>query len=373
MEHISTRSTSPNTAAATNIILREGDQTRLIFRPELVNNEKNEEASVRGTFIYQRKKKKDEWEDASELKLNQLKASEGIKLELHSREVLDLFNALADLYQIYKVEGIKAGKHDFVDVSDENIQKLIENADLIAGLIQKDGPELFKKVLTWMSGIENLEGYLDKIAELNIDQLNTINTVVGLVNLKNALRIWEMEKANPDEEFWQGFLKANAWVISQVFCAPIFIYEDKAFLGGKALDNKGGKVIDYVYANGLTHNLTLIEIKTPSTLLLGAEYRNDIYSMSSDLTGAINQTLNYKDQLQKNYYALANESEEPFEVFNPKCLIISGSIEELNDKNKIRSFELSRNDLKSIEIITFDELFQKVASLIKLLESPANA
>jgi hypothetical protein len=73
--------------------------------------------------------------------------------------------------------------------------------------------------------------------------------------------------------------------------------------------------------------------------------------------------------LTKEYYALVKKSKHDFEVFNPPCLVLAGNIEEeLIDSDKRKSFELFRNGLKDIEIITFDELFTKVKMLIDLLE-----
>lgn len=56
--------------------------------------------------------------------------------------------------------------------------------------------------------------------------------------------------------------------------------------------------MDYTYKNNLTGNLVLVEIKKPKISLLRKKYRNT-YSISSELTGAINQLLNYKSNLKK--------------------------------------------------------------------------
>ena len=57
------------------------------------------------------------------------------------------------------------------------------------------------------------------------------------------------------------------------------------------------------------------------TRLLGKKYRG-VYSISEDLSGSINQILNYREELQKNYFSLKNNSEKDFFSFNPQCLII---------------------------------------------------
>ena len=45
------------------------------------------------------------------------------------------------------------------------------------------------------------------------------------------------------------------------------------------------------------------------------------------MSGAINQILNYKEELQKQFYELAKNNEREFDVFNPKSIIIIGSLE----------------------------------------------
>ena len=69
------RSSSNATANVDDIILRETITTRLVFRPTIVDNKKNQDASVRGIFVYQRKAPNDSWEDHNELTLSNLKAS----------------------------------------------------------------------------------------------------------------------------------------------------------------------------------------------------------------------------------------------------------------------------------------------------------
>jgi len=158
-------------------------------------------------------------------------------------------------------------------------------------------------------------------------------------------------------------------VISQVFSSPVVLFKDKAYIGGKSISNKGGNVIDFLYKNKLTDNLMLVEIKTPTTKLLSKEYRDNVYSVSTDLSGAINQILNYKDGFQKEYNLLAFKTSATSELFNPKCLLIAGNQKkEIINKNLRKSFELYRSEMKSVEIITFDELFEKVNLIINMFQ-----
>ena len=80
------------------------------------------------------------------------------------------------------------------------------------------------------------------------------------------------------------------------------------------------------------------------------------------------QVSNSKDALLKNCHALKADSATKFEAFNPPCVVIAGNTKELTDILRLKSFELFRNGLKDVSIITFDELFAKIKNIVNLLE-----
>jgi hypothetical protein len=223
-------------------------------------------------------------------------------------------------------------------------------------------------LLKWFAETGFVEPVLSKIKELGIDDLNKISSVLGIINLRRIIELWDHEKKNNLEEYWQNLLTSNPWVISQVFSDPVVIITDKAYVGGKAIDNTSGNIVDFLYKNQITTHVKLVEIKTPTTKLLSSIYRN-VFSISTELTGSINQVLNYREEIEKNFHALSSASVFKYEVINPRCLLIAGSFEneQLNDTQK-KSFEIFRSELKNVEIITFDELFAKIQLLLGLLE-----
>lgn len=115
----------------------------------------------------------------------------------------------------------------------------------------------------------------------------------------------------------------------------------------------------------------LIEIKTPTSDLLSGKYRQT-FSISTELSGGINQTLKYKHKVLRHYAGLMADAEddEKFEAFNPKGVLIIGNYEkEIDELTKKEAFELFRDNLSNIEVITFDELFKKVDLLLEILEN----
>ncbi len=172
-----------------------------------------------------------------------------------------------------------------------------------------------------------------------------------------------------DEALWQRLLTENAWALSQVYAHPLVIIREQAYVGGKGIDNRGGTVVDYLFRNALTYNALLIEIKTPQTRLLTRdEYRNGVYGPSQELGGATQQLLHATQTLREDFSSLTRGRSDDFNVFSPRSLLVIGMLPDAVDTVRRRSFEIYRNNLRGIEIVTFDELLEKAASLLKLLK-----
>lgn len=369
-EIIRIKSTSKHSASGDDIVLREKEITRLVFRPELVENPHNKDASVRGTFVFQKKNIKSAWEDCNTLPLSKLKATEWIKLELKAGELFKLITELNNYYKIFERYGIRIGETNFL-ITTQNIQQIInqllQDKTSLNKLIDQGGASILSETIKWLSSLDNTSLMLAKLKEIKIDDLQKMNSMINLNCLTNILNSWKANKNNKSENFWQTLFKENSWVLAQIFAYPMVIFQDKAYVGGKGIDNRGGNIVDFIYKNNLTENSALIEIKTPITKLLSGQYRDNVYSVSNDLSGSINQILTYKEELQRNYSDLTRNSQHPFQSFNPQCIVIIGCLEtEKFTETQKRSFEIFRNDFKNVEILTFDELFNKVEQLVQL-------
>ncbi|MHB9073940.1 MAG: Shedu immune nuclease family protein [Desulfobaccales bacterium] len=182
----------------------------------------------------------------------------------------------------------------------------------------------------------------------------------------DVLRIWVKHKIDNDEEFWQRTFIENSYVISQVFAVPIVFIKDKAYVGGMNIDRKEAKFVDYLFSMESSREAILVEIKTPVAKLLGRKYRG-VFRPSSELTGAIVQVLDYRNELINNLKSVVEGTTHNISLFNPRCVVIIGNGEdELKDEIRRKSFELFRSTLRDVEIITYDELFRKVEILANL-------
>lgn len=217
-------------------------------------------------------------------------------------------------------------------------------------------------MIQWVFQQQNRDSIVEKLNSLNTETLQELTTVAGISQINKVLDIWNSNQNNSSEEFWQNVLTEHSWIVSQIFAAPTIRYKEKSYVGGKYIDNKGGNIVDMLYRNKLSSNVVLIESKTPVTELIGKEYRHT-YSMSNETSGAISQTLNYKHSIQQHYLGLqAGDRTSIFEAINPRTLLIIGNYnkELKGNQVKIEAFELYRQNLKDVQILTYDELFSKV-------------
>jgi hypothetical protein len=184
--------------------------------------------------------------------------------------------------------------------------------------------------------------------------------------LRTALRIWQDNQKNDSEEFWQNTLRAHSFILSQVFATPVVVIGSKAYVGGKTIDNTGGNLADFLLQNGLTAAAAIVELKTPTTQLLRKEYRNGVYPPSAELTGAVAQVGAYVSSLAEET-TLRLQSEPRLEHARSEAVVIAGTAsDELKDKDHRRSFELYRSELRTVRVVTYDEMFQRVQVLLTL-------
>ncbi|MEP7355166.1 MAG: Shedu immune nuclease family protein [Acidobacteriota bacterium] len=376
MDELRVRSTSKQSAIVTDIELRRTTTTRLVFRPMLVENEKDPTASVKGTFVFQRKGGSELWQDSLAVPLSSLKKDEGYNLALNSAETLQLFSELDSLYRIYAKDGIRAGQNDFIRANGafKSLAELSEpqlQAFLAANATA--GADLITRLLAWATKSTDVPALVRLLEKLGPKALVKLNTAVNLSALQECLDGWLKHEKDGSEQFWQEFLTARSFVLEQMFSWPCTIVSERAYVGGKTVQDTGGHIVDFLVKNYLTANAALVEIKTPTTPLTGSEYRGGIRNVSRDLAGSIVQVISYKASLAETHLTL-HQSLGDFEMFDPPCALIIGDSRTLTTTAQKRTFELFRKQLSGrVDIITFDELFCRIERLITLLNAQSAA
>ncbi|MFA0571573.1 Shedu immune nuclease family protein [Vibrio splendidus] len=188
------------------------------------------------------------------------------------------------------------------------------------------------------------------------------------LSLQGALRVWKENEKNSNEEFWHNLFESNPKLLEFLLPSGINILQSKCYVGGKSIRNKGGNIVDFLYASTQTKNAVLIEIKTPTTQLIGKKYRANAYCIHEDLSGSIVQVLNYKNQLIRDYNSLVSHDEEDFfNVFDPECIVLVGSLDSLKSSDiKAKSFKLFERSISDVRVVTYDELFNKISSFLDM-------
>lgn len=182
------------------------------------------------------------------------------------------------------------------------------------------------------------------------------------------------------EGVWQNFFEKNDWTLG--FSMSGILYSS---LNDRKLEqvvsgfdfNQSGKRIDALMkSKGYIESFCCVEIKTHKTPLLGTQYRGECWSPSTELMGAISQIQKTVQKLMKNIHEkteikdeIGNPTGEVIFNYMPYSFVIIGSLKEFDAGNgrinlpKLSSFELFRKNLKTPEIITFDEIYERVRFL----------
>ena len=369
-------STSSKTASASSVVLNQTELLRFKFIPTLVDNGKEPQKSVAGKLLFEKKRKK-EAQFPSDIGNTQEKVSRGsvkvgdwMELQLDTSETYALYTGLRQLYELYEnMGGIPYGKTTFtrVDSSYREFLSILQNDPSAARMIaQEENYELVKILLRLITQTDSHESLKKSLSELQDNNLQHLTASLNIEKLQRVAALMRDNLDNDSEEFWQTTVfKENQWVLAQVFACPCTIFAEKAYVGGKSINNRGGNLCDFIYQNSLSQNVALIEIKTPCTEIIGNQYRGT-FSFSYELSGAVNQVLNYRDNLTKEYYAISHNSNEPFEVLSPKCVVVIGKMASLTS-TQIAAFENFRNNMNNVTIITFDELYERINDLIDIL------
>jgi hypothetical protein len=190
-------------------------------------------------------------------------------------------------------------------------------------------------------------------------------TAAVVNKLQQALQTWQRERHNSSEAFWQALFDGQPELLAPTVQGRAFALKSQCYVGGKTIDNRGGNVDFLAQHEG---DSVLIEIKTPTTSLLGAEYRTGVYPPSRELVGAVVQALHYRVSLLNQLYSLRSRSPS-LRVHDATVFVVIGDTErEALSEAKRPSFELFRHNLKDVEILTYDELFNGLANLAVWME-----
>ena len=206
------------------------------------------------------------------------------------------------------------------------------------------------------------------VSRIKPEALLELSREIEVITLEGLLdRLRAMLGKKVKEDAWQAFFLENPFIIRLAFGLPIMMIGDHVSVGGRKFSGEGDKISDFAVKAAISGNLSLLEIKTSETPLIEATaYRGELHAPSRELSGAVNQVLDQRYQLQKSITFLKDNSGVfDVESYAVQCLVIAGCSPK--GRAQLKSLELFRNALKSVTVVTFDELLRKLEHLLEVL------
>lgn len=193
-----------------------------------------------------------------------------------------------------------------------------------------------------------------------------------------------IEGGAPPESVWQGFFQENQWIfgfgLNYLFNTPLQGGKLEQVVAGHSVKGAGKRVDALLSTNGMISSLCFAEIKTHRKPLLRQvkmPYRPDAWAISDELAGGIAQlqrTVQVSMENLKTSLTVKNEEGydcgEKLYMYKPKSFLIIGTLAEFTNENgsiheaKFSSFQMFRNALSDVQVITFDELYERAKGLI---------
>lgn len=216
-------------------------------------------------------------------------------------------------------------------------------------------PALTKKEL------ERVEDFFQKIigtkgGNNNFAQRNFLK--IAECNLEIILQEFDsLLKKNPKEETWQKFFEKN-----------IFIFDSRYidFLSKFSVKPGRSSEPDFLVYD-IYGYVDVYEIKKSDVELVKYDASHENYYWSTDISKAIAQLEKYiynctrnKNELEKT---IKEEKGIDVKIIRPKGVLVIGTRKKLVNDNMVRDFEILRSSLKNIEIILYDEMYERLKNL----------
>lgn len=197
-------------------------------------------------------------------------------------------------------------------------------------------------------------------------------------------RAWLKENKHNDriEDVWQHFFEHNTWIFG--YGLQLVVGEtlngqklETAVVGADIFDGGGKRIDGLLKTKSSINKFLFAEIKRHDTTLLEKYDRTAVYTPAKDLRGAIAQiqktihkvNLKVTQNLTPIRDKEGNPTGEQIAFVKPKAIVIVGKLDQFIVENGINdemlsSFELYRQQLHGIEVITYDELYERTKYIV---------
>jgi hypothetical protein len=205
-------------------------------------------------------------------------------------------------------------------------------------------------------------------------QLAVFNRLLVEPEYLHEYRLQEGITDPKEEKVWQYFFEKNSWILGYGLDYRFMGILQREFHASTGEANgSNGVISDYLM--GDKRFTTFVELKKPSTpLFSNSQNRSNSWRLSNDLFYAVSQILEQKASgvVTLNSTILHDSEGNRIEqnAYDSKVILIVGRWDEINQcsdlekKIKQKTFELFRRDSRNIEIITYDELYERAQFIV---------
>ena len=261
-----------------------------------------------------------------------------------------------------------------VNVTDTELRRLVVSKQQAAALV-KDNEPVFSAVVRFGITKEDVVAVGYRKKQISVFS-RLLNEASYFSEIKRGLKL------SRDEDLWQRFFEKNQWIfgygLSYFFVTGFDPGKLEKVVQGYDLVHFGKRVDALMVTRGLINSLCFVEIKTHETdLLEKSAYRSGCWAPSRELAGAVAQVQgtvsvamkNLSERIQLNDKDGNPTGQEAYN-FKPRSFIVVGSLKEFIsehgvNQDRLRCFELYRNSISDIEIITFDELYERSRLIVQ--------
>lgn len=205
--------------------------------------------------------------------------------------------------------------------------------------------------------------------------------IYALAAKRTALEEFESRMGkNQSEGDWQAFFEANPWIFGH---GLNYVSLDKvadtlmAKTTGNEFDRPGKTADALMRTRAQVSQFVFVEIKKDSTALLRKTvdpYRPGCWGVASEVSNAVTQVQKTTFEFARKRFretmkdAQGNDTGDLAYSVEPRAFLIVGNTSELGgNDDKITCFELYRRNVRSPEILTFDELLYRARYIIQNL------
>jgi hypothetical protein len=280
-------------------------------------------------------------------------------------------------YFLGKIKSIDYSNPNSFKITAENLKKLNENPicsdDSYFSALKRDPRRA-----------EIIQKLIDEGAITSKDIVNTsfrkreLSIFKMLIDKSDYWKAYASENGMGDkseEKVWQSFFVKNEWIFGYGLDYRFqTILQREPHVSDAELNGSNTVISDYLL--GDKKFTTFVEVKKPSTPLFGpVKNRSNSWRLSNDVVHSVSQILEQKAsgliKLDKQQY---DSSGNPIsqKAYDSKVILIIGHWKQLEESSnaleyeiKKKTFELFRNDSRNIEILTYDELYDRARFIVE--------